>query len=77
MGWTMTKKDWPYRVTGYVHRAKFRELMAWLHNEGLVLHITVKFGKQHRPVDSMIITQEVAFKDANKAMVFKLAWGGK
>ena len=72
----MTKKEWPYRVTAKVHQLKFIELTKWLHDAGHVLHVTVRFGKQHRPINNPIVTQEVAFKDANQAMVFKLAWGG-
>lgn len=71
----MTKKDWPHRVTAKVHQLKFKEMMEWLHNAGHELHVTVKFGKQYRPKDNPIIDQEVAFKDATRAMHFKLAWG--
>jgi hypothetical protein len=74
----MTKKEWPYRVTAVVHELKFRELLTWLHDAGHTLHATVKFGKQHRlTIDSPMVKQEVAFKDGNQAMIFKLAWGGK
>lgn len=51
--------------------------MTWLHEAGHVLHETVKFGKQYRPADSEYVSQQVGFKDANKAMMFKLAWGGQ
>jgi hypothetical protein len=71
----MTKKEWPYRVCAKVHQLKFKEMLVWLHESGHVLHTTVKFGKQFRQKDDPIVKQEVGFKDADQAMLFKLAWG--
>lgn len=71
----MTKKEWPYQVAAKVHQLKFKEMMEWLHNAGHVLHETVKFGKQHRPQGSPIVSQQVGFKNKSQAAHFKLAWG--
>lgn len=54
---------------------KFLEMTTWLHSAGHVLHETVKFGKQFRHPGNEMVDQQVGFKDANKAMHFKLAWG--
>ena len=71
----MKKKDWPHQVTARVHQMKFLEMTTWLHSVGHVLHETVKFGKQFRHPGNEMVDQQVGFKDANKAMHFKLAWG--
>jgi hypothetical protein len=73
----MTKKDWPYRVIARLQAQDIRPVLTWLHEDGHVLHETVKFGKHHTDPATNIISQVVVFKDPNKAMLFKLTWGGK
>ena len=50
-------------------------MMTWLHNQGLVLHETVKFAN-NTEVDKETRDVDVKFRKANPAMMFKLAWGG-
>lgn len=73
----MNKKLWPHEITIYYEVVRARELLAWLHTQGHVLHDTVKFGKNHQITGDPKITQQVFFKEANRAMMFKLAWGGQ
>jgi hypothetical protein len=73
----MRKKDWPHDITIYYETVRARELLTWLRTQGHILHETVKFGKNHQKSGSPYISQQVLFKDANQAMMFKLVWGGK
>lgn len=68
-------KGFPHTITITLHRERFREMLTWLHEQGHILHDTVKFGKNHHKTGNDFVTQQVCFKEPNKAMMFKLAWG--
>lgn len=74
MGWSV--KGYPYCITININKGDFRPMLAWLHNSNHVLRETMHFGKSHHHVNNDYVTQDVWFKDANSAMIFKLAWGG-
>lgn len=68
------RKEWPHEIIIYYEITRARELLDWLHNQGHVLHETVRFGKNHQRTGDPKITQQVFFKDPQQAMMFKLAW---
>lgn len=69
-------KKW-HLVEFRLHKDRTRELLNWLRDQGHELHTTMKFtGSQHRSGDEFT-TQRAAFRDADSAVIFKLAWGGK
>lgn len=69
-------KGYPHTITIVLHKSDFSELLQWLREQGHVLRQTMQFGKNHHKTGDGFVTQQVCFADANKAMMFKLRWGG-
>lgn len=68
-------QDFKYVVTIELHRLSFRDLLAWLHENGHVLRTTMKFGdNSHTDAKPDQIIQDVRFKKRKDAQLFSLAW---
>jgi hypothetical protein len=70
------RKVFRYKVAIRIKNLQVREMMTWLHDQGHVLHETVKFGANNE-VDMQTRDIIVKFRKARAAMMFKLAWGGR
>lgn len=69
--------DFPHRVVIELHKLRFSELLDWLRDQGHELRRTVIFGGSHHSAHNNVVVQSLSFKDADAAMLFKLAWGGR
>ena len=72
-----TVKEYPHTVTVKLHQRDASVLLVWLREAGHEIRETMMFGPNHHRTGDDFATQEVRFKKAEDATMFKLAWGGQ